>query len=375
MLREWGGLEVLRRIRRKIYRKIRFKTWYRKAYYYHRKRDKINEYIQNFKSPEQLADKRYVRALRRDMIRCLMKYGSYYDEYFLFGFEGRDDAYRSSFITEGIRMSFYPRMNDPKNTNLLENKYLTYKKFRDMFKRDILCIRKEAEMTGDALEQLGAFAEKHGTYIVKPIYAAFGKGVHMDCLENYDSVETAFAHYAESGAVIEELIEQGAEMAAIHPQSVNTLRIPTAVIQNEQGEPEVRLFNPTLRVGQHESVIDNFSAGGISALIDPESGCIFSDGADKKGHSFETHPDTGVRFKGFQIPQWEEAVAMVKTAAMMVPGNHYCGWDLAYSAARGWCMVEANCTAQMGGMQLVTKTGRRWELEALIAKMQMGDGE
>ena len=32
-------------------------------------------------------------------------------------------------------------------------------------------------------------------------------------------------------------------------------------------------------------------------------------------------------------------------------------------------MVEANCTAQMGGMQLVTKTGRKAELEALIAKM------
>lgn len=360
---------MLRKIRRKIYRKIRFKTWYRKANYYHRKRDKIDEYIEKFKSPEELRDKRYVHALRRDMIHCLMKYGSYYDEYFLFGFEGENDEYRASFVTEGIRMSFYPRMNDPRNTNMLENKYLTYKKFRDMFKRDILCIRKDSEMTGEALEKLRDFTEKHREYIVKPIYAAFGKGVHLDSMANHESTEAAFAQYAQSGAVIEELIVQGAEMAVIHPQSVNTLRIPTAVIKGENEAPEVRLFNPTLRVGQHESVIDNFSAGGISALIDPETGRIFTDGADKKGNRFETHPDTGVRFKGFQIPAWEEAVSMVKTAAMMVPGNHYCGWDLAYSEDKGWCMVEANCTAQMGGMQLVTKTGRRWELEELIAKM------
>ena len=96
---------------------------------------------------------------------------------------------------------------------------------------------------------------------------------------------------------------------------------------------------------------------------------IFTDGADKKGHTFECHPDTGVRFKGFQLPHWDEVLEIVKTAALMVPGNHYCGWDLAYTADRGWCMVEANCTAQMGGMQLVTRTGRKAELEALIAKM------
>lgn len=360
---------MLRKLRRKIYRKIRFKTWYRKASYYHRKRGALDEYIQRFKLPDQLQDPAYVRALRRDMIHCLMKYGSYYDEYFLFGFEGQDDAYRSSFITEGIRMSFYPRMNDPRNTNMLENKYLTYKKFKDFFKREMIWIRKGSLPKEEALAQLCRFGSAHPRYVVKPVYAAFGKGVHIDSLSAHASPEAAFACYAEQGAVLEELIEQGAEMAVIHPQSVNTLRIPTAVINGENGEPEVRLFNPTLRVGQHDSVIDNFSAGGISALIDPDTGVVFSDGADKKGHGFLCHPDTGVAFKGFQIPDWANAVAMVSAAAMMVPGNHYCGWDLAWSAAHGWCMVEANCTAQMGGMQLVTKTGRRQELEALIARM------
>jgi len=54
---------------------------------------------------------------------------------------------------------------------------------------------------------------------------------------------------------------------------------------------------------------------------------------------------------------------------MMIPDNHYCGWDLAYSRDHGWCMVEANCTAQMGAMQMVTKTGRKYELEELIKQM------
>ena len=86
---------MLRRIRRKIYYKIRFQTWFRKANYYHRKRGKITDYIVKFRGEDELRDRKYVRFLKRDMIRCLMKYGSYYDEFFLFDFEDKDEEYRS----------------------------------------------------------------------------------------------------------------------------------------------------------------------------------------------------------------------------------------------------------------------------------------
>lgn len=359
---------MLREIRRKIYKKIRFKNWYRKAYYYHRKRGKQEEYIALFKGEAALSDKRAVRALKRDMIRSLFKYGAYYDEYFLFGYEGQDEAYRSSFITEGIRLSFYPRMNLAKNTETFENKYLAYKKFCDLYKRDMLRIKKmrdeNATPSAEEMQQLADFTASHSEYIVKPVYAAFGKGVHKDSLANHASLEEAYMEYAHSGAVLEEIIRQAGDMARLHPSSVNTLRIPTVVLR----DGEVCLFHPTLRVGKGGSVVDNFSAGGISALIDPETGRICSDGADKKGAKYVEHPDTHVRFKGFQIPEWDKAVEMVKAAAIVVEGNHYCGWDLAYSD-KGWCMVEANSTAQMGGMQIITREGRKAELEKLISLM------
>ncbi len=360
---------MFRKYRRKIYKKIRFETWYRKASYYHRKRDEMDGIIEKYKGPEVFEDHRYMRRLRRDMIRSLFKYGSYYSEYFLFGYEGMDPQYRASFITEGIRMSFYPRMNQRKNTDLLENKYRTYKKFQDMFKREVIRIKKNEEPDEENLKNLEEFAARHENYVVKPVYAAFGNSVRIENMAMYDSVEAAHARYRKNGVVIEELIEQGEAMARIHPGSVNTLRIPTVIIKNEEGEPEIRLFHPSLRMGRDGSFVDNFSAGGVSALIDPDTGMIYTNGADKKGHEFLCHPDSGIAFRGFQIPEWEEAVAMVKEAAMMIPDNHYCGWDLAYSKDRGWCMVEANCTAQMGAMQMVEKKGRKHELEALIAQM------
>ena len=135
---------MLKKLRRKVYRKIRFQTWYRKAYYYHRKRRDLDKTIAQYRGVDVLSDKKRLYRLRRDMIRSLFRYGSYYNEYFLFGYEGKDAAYRDGFITEGIRMSYYPRMNDPKNTNMLENKYLTYQKFRDFYGRDVLRIKKGA---------------------------------------------------------------------------------------------------------------------------------------------------------------------------------------------------------------------------------------
>lgn len=133
---------MLKKLRRKVYRKIRFQTWYRKAYYYHRKRRDLDKTIAQYRGVDVLSNKKRLYHLRRDMIRSLFRYGSYYNEYFLFGYEGKDAAYRDGFITEGVRMSYYPRMNDPKNTNLLENKYLTYQKFRDFYGRDVLRIKK-----------------------------------------------------------------------------------------------------------------------------------------------------------------------------------------------------------------------------------------
>ena len=60
----------------------------------------MDEIIAKYKEPEELADPKYVKKLKRDMIRCLFKYGSYYSEYFTFEYEGQDAEYRNSFITE-----------------------------------------------------------------------------------------------------------------------------------------------------------------------------------------------------------------------------------------------------------------------------------
>lgn len=361
---ERSVIPVLKKLRRKVYRKIRFQTWYRKAYYYHRKRRDLDKTIAQYRGVDVLSDKKRLYRLRRDMIRSLFRYGSYYNEYFLFGYEGKDAAYRDGFITEGIRMSYYPRMNDPKNTNMLENKYLTYQKFRDFYGRDVLRIKKGAQPTPAALEALRDFTQAHPRYIVKPVYAAFGKGVHTESIADYPTPRPHTPPTARTAPSLRRSRAGGG--AGAHPSAVG--QHPAHPNGRSGRRQRAALPSPPC-ASDAATASSTTSAPAASAHSShPETGCICSDGADKKGRRYATHPDTGVRFNGYRLPEWDKAVAMVTTAAHMVPGNHYCGWDLAYST-HGWCMVEANCTAQMGGMQIITQTGRKAELEALIAQM------
>jgi hypothetical protein len=233
----------------------------------------------------------------------------------------------------------------------------------------MLCLRAHRETSCQELAEFTHFVSSHDKFVIKPTYAAFGKGFRIASLSDFPSAEQAYEELHGEGVVLEELIVQDARMAALHPQSVNTLRVPTALIKDEHGAPRVVLFHPTLRVGQGESLVDNTSAGGLSCLIDGESGVLLTDAADKLGKRCVAHPDTGVVFRGFQIPEWDQVKRIVTEAALMMPTEHYIGWDLALCQDKGWCMVEANSNAQMSGMQFVPREGRRWELEALIAKM------
>ena len=195
---------MFREQRKKFYRKNRFKPWYRKINHYIKNRKKIDKIIYQFKG--QLPYSQRIK-LRLDMIWSLFRYGAYFSEYFLFGFEGMPHAYRDGFITEAIRLSYYPRMNSPKNTDLIENKYRAYKKFKDMYRREILCVRSRDEITPELICAYEDFASRNSTYIVKPIYAAFGKGVHKDSLSNHSSALAALEHYHEHGAVLQSVKE------------------------------------------------------------------------------------------------------------------------------------------------------------------------
>lgn len=152
------------------------------------------------------------------------------------------------------------------------------------------------------------------------------------------------------------------ELGKLHPQSVNTLRIPTINFGDH-----IEIFHPFLRIGKGSSFVDNAGAGGIGATIDVYSGKIKSAG-DEEGNYYLRHPDTGVQLIDFKIPYWEDAIAMAKELASLVPDVKYVGWDLALTY-KGWVLVEGNEDGQFV-FQYFDQEGAMPEIKNIISKLE-----
>jgi hypothetical protein len=162
-------------------------------------------------------------------------------------------------------------------------------------------------------------------------------------------------------SVIEELIIQAKELAAFHPNSVNTIRMP--VVKSKDSKT-LTIFHPFFRMGRGHSIVDNGGAGGIFACVDVESGIINTEGVDEfSDNEYIFHPDTHYQIVGFKIPRWDEAIELAKEASCQTT-NRYTGWDLALTE-QGWVIVEGNECGQFIAQQ-IGKGGQLDELLHLI---------
>ena len=225
--------------------------------------------------------------------------------------------------------AFYKRVNSKQVHDVLCDKYICYKLFKPFYKRDVVLVNRQE------LSDFEEFRLKHSRFNIKPLSANCGKGIQIiDSKATAVSTEELLSFYSD-GFIAEELIVQNKILARFHPSSVNTLRINTVSFGNS-----VEIKWPCLRIGCGNSIVDNAGAGGVFGAIDVKSGIIISV-SDEFQHTFEVHPDTGVKIVGFQIPLWEEACNLAKKLATLIPEGHFIGWDLALTD-NGWVMVEGN---------------------------------
>ena len=250
-------------------------------------------------------------------------------------------------------------MNDPRNKDVFDNKWETYKRFRKYYKREVMLCNEQTQF-----EQFESFVNRHGRFILKPLNLSCGKDVRIMNVNDHPDLHLLLTELLTSYQhrfIMEELIVQVPELSKFHPASVNTLRMPTI-----RFDDETIIVHPQLRMGQHNSVVDNAGAGGIKGAIDVDTGCILS-AVDNFGHVYLTHPDSGEKIVDTQIPYWEEAKRFVKELAEIVPENRYTGWDLALTK-NGWVLVEANRRAQFG-FQMSLQQGFRKEINGYLKRL------
>ena len=294
-----------------------------------------------------------------DMVYTKNVLGFGYWEYFVYGLRGLTPAEKMEFVPEVVIMRYYRKYNTNRDeVRVLNDKYLGYQRFKRYFKREIV------KISGENDEKLFAeFCARHPKFIAKPLAASIGKGVRFIDSTKYAGTSELFhellVSYVLSGKtafLCEELIKQHPSFEAIHPESVNSLRIFTFF-----DDIEPRVVIAWLKAGRGSAVIDNGSSGGFVAAIDIETGTVTTPLRNEANETFEKHPDTGVPIVGFRIEGWEEAVRIVKETALMLKGVRIVGWDIALSADKGWQIIEGNAYGMFNVLQVGTQKGMRRE--------------
>ncbi len=340
-------------IRRKIYkyfwnhpeRCINFRT---KSFLKKRMHEKdpnkkpfIEDFEENCKaslSEEEWNNKKLVSELKEDCVRCFLLYEITPDEYFMHDFRHKPEEYRRSILSRWRKthICWYGMGEDArKYSNQLNDKWIFYTMAKDFFKRDVHRVTKEN------YEELVGFCEQHPRFVAKPRNSSCGIGVQIvDVVKMGGAKEVvdSFLNREEEGWLFEEFIEQDPRMAEWHPSSVNTVRIPS--IMKKDG-PVVIL--PLFRTGKNGNVVDNcHNDGGLMAVPDAKTGEILTDGYDVYTNVVEVHPNSGKRFKGWQVPEWDSLIATAAELHKSMPKQHkYIGFDFALTK-KGWAVVEGN---------------------------------
>jgi len=197
-------------------------------------------------------------------------------------------------------------------------------------------------------------AARSGPLVVKPVRNSGGEDVHLIEPDEtgflFDGQAVTEAELTEiigsvGRSVVQERVQQASYARTIYPDVANTIRVLT-MVDPESKEPFIAAVAHRFGASSTGNV-DNWSSGGLSARIDPETGTLgeavvstYADSSGRKDH----HPDTGARLVGEQIPSW----GRVRDKLLEIAGTYrglwtYVGWDLILEDDGGnFALIEGN---------------------------------
>ncbi len=178
--------------------------------------------------------------------------------------------------------------------------------------------------------------EQTGRAVLKPMLGK--KGAEVSIIRDLEALERT----TQSEMIVTSFIQQAAYAQAIHPASLNTIRLLTMRAGADQ---LAFIAAATHRFGASATgPVDNFSAGGLVAEVDLESGRLSAAAQIGPGNILgfrPNHPDSGARIEGLYVPCWTEAKELVLKLCEMLPNLDYVGWDVAITE-EGPVVIEGN---------------------------------
>lgn len=300
---------------------------------------------------EEKHNPKLARQLEKKLVKAHIAHRMKPEEYFLYGLRGKNYWEQKEYLSDVERKNIILRHGDPAVYEELNNKDVLYEHAKKYFHREACIIDGNANKNAFI-----DFALRHKKFFVKPIDGTWGRGASILTASTAAEAEAIFDKLSGEGRwFVEELIKQVQETAVWNDTSVNTVRIPALYTRSG-----CKILQPFLRTGRKGAVVDNAGGGGIFAVFDAETGIITTDGVDEHGGRYERHPDSGIVYKGWQVPQYEELKALTAELLHALPSHpRYVAFDFALTP-KGWVLVEGNYNGQFVG-QMADHLGVRKE--------------
>ncbi|MFV0374601.1 sugar-transfer associated ATP-grasp domain-containing protein [Microbacterium sp.] len=304
---------------------------YRRARFFVRRITSFDrERVMQFARQSARLSKAPVWWVAADMAWCAVRYETTFENYSEWDFRILTRAERKTFMTDPKSFHLSRRLNDNAQRRIFDDKVEFASRFGDELGREWLDIR---DRDADALAD---FLRGRERVITKAPGGVGGHGITMRDVADVTDAAALRQDLLSSGEVlVEEVLVQHPEMARLYPDSVNSLRMVTYL----DPDGKVHVLAGVLKVG-NGGVIDNFSNGGMYTMLDDDGRALHA-ASDEEGNPFSTHPVTGVDITGFQVPRYDEVLALVDRLARRVPALPYIGWDIAITPDRP-VVIEGN---------------------------------
>lgn len=311
-------------------------------------------------------NKKSLIAVLRDMLQLIWKHRAWIDAYNNTDFFVEDYFVERLYLKgrlmsdypmlyEGIRAMAYASIPSNKKLHEINDKdtcwsFMNKKGFPLPSRLGHLTVEHESliwQTPDNKCKTIQDLLQEHPMVFIKPADGMQGqccfrlaKGDSANLFQlNSDTVtEKQLLHQITGDLLIEEVLTNHKDIEALHPQSLNTVRLIT--LRHPGGRYE--LFRAFLRIGTGNMTVDNYNKGAIGVMIN-NNGQLKGIGItqDYTQSPYTSHPDSHIFFDSFQLPFWQETTELV--LAMHKKCGRICGigWDIAITPS-GPVLVEAN---------------------------------
>lgn len=304
----------------------------------------------NLQNPEKI-----LSAYHKDLLKYMFTFFEWYDMYAI---SDADEKVKKQYISRSKAQKYYRSLINPATRQIFRNKPQFLKNYSSFIHRNYLEVDENLD-----IEKFSEFLHQ-GDVIVKPVDGSLGAGVYKITAEEAKNIDLKklLGRCKKEHCLIEECVEGHPDIQAFHPNSLNTIRVMTA----RDGDI-IRVFGSFIRFGSGNAVIDNAHAGGLFCTINIKTGTLSSDCQIVMGGYCKKHPDSGIPFRGFQIPRWGE-ICQTCIKAHSLCDLPFAGWDVCITSNNEIEIIEGNHAPDVDLIQGPLHQGCRQEFESICKK-------